>query len=177
MAPTALGVTQRKAHRRGLAVRADEEPNGVEGGYTPDGESHAQVASAMALDAADRGIFHVVEASQIAGRRRGQALKLLVVEMARDAEVIVTLLRGKPCEKEDSDKEGPRHPGGPDSQAPRQRPRDDRGLLPRRQGQRTVTVTGLANMMWPEGPAGPPRGKVAPVGVVTVPTSEARSVP
>lgn len=42
---------------------------------------------------------------------------------------------------------------------------------------RTVTLTGLAKRMRPEGPPGPPFGSTAPVGVVTVPTGEAFSVP
>ena len=42
---------------------------------------------------------------------------------------------------------------------------------------RTVTVTGLEKRIWPEGPLGPPLGRMAPAGVVTVPTGEAFSVP
>jgi hypothetical protein len=38
-------------------------------------------------------------------------------------------------------------------------------------------VTGLEKRIWPDGPPGPPLGRMAPAGVVTVPTEEAFSVP
>ena len=49
-----------------------------------------------------------------------------------------------------------------------------------REGRRHVVlrgVTGLANMTREEAPPGPPLGSTAPVGVATVPTEDAFSVP
>jgi len=134
------------------------------------------VGAAVTGDAAHLVLALLVQSGEVGWLGRPQALELLVVEMAGNAEPVVALLGSEPGE-EKQDKEG-----SADEASERQRPASRERTNGLRASllnalQRTVTVTGRANMTREEGPAGPPRGSTTPVGVVTVPTEDARSVP
>ena len=88
-----------------------------------------------------------MKAGQIGRRGGGQPLEFLVVKMARHAEAVVALLGREPGEEQETEENRSDRAGDPERQAARQRAGDGRSLLAGRFGQRTVTVTGLANMM------------------------------
>jgi len=120
----------------------------------------------VAIDAAH--VLVVVRAGQIGEGGGREALELLLVQVARDAEVVITLLGGQPDEEQ-------RHEGGEPGQ--RGHAPGELAAHPPNPVQRTVTVATFEKMMWPDAPAGPPLGTMTPAGVVTRPTDDAFSVP
>jgi len=100
VALAAFRVPERQAHVRGLGVRAGKKPQRVEARDRPHAESHREIRSTMAADAADLRVFGVMEAGQI-GRRAGhESRELFVVKVARDAEAIVPFLGGETGQEE-----------------------------------------------------------------------------
>ena len=91
----ALLIPEREAHVVWLAVPPDEEADGIEAGHRPNAKAHPEVSPAVAVDASDGGLSTMVGAGQVLGGRRPKPVKLLFVEVARDAEPIVALLPGK----------------------------------------------------------------------------------
>lgn len=138
---------------------------------------HRRVGATVTGDAADRRLPLMVKPREVPGRHRDQTAEFLLVEVAGDAEPVVTLLDGQARQKGRGDHEGPDAAAHPQREPPDEPRSDGRAPTAVRLAQRTVTITGFANMTRADAPAGPPRGNTWPVAVVTVPTAEARSEP
>ena len=105
MALAAIPVAQGKLHPDRFSVRPGKELQGIEPGHRPHPQAHSRISAAVTGDAAHLGLAQLVESGEIGWLGRHQALELLVVEMAGDAEAVVALLGGEPGEEKEG-KEG-----------------------------------------------------------------------
>ena len=116
MALAAFAVAQGKPHLDRFSVCPGEELQGIEAGHRPHPQAHSSIGAAVTGDAAHLVLALLVQSGEVGWLGRPQALELLVVEMAGNAEPVVALLGSEPGE-EKQDKEG-----SDDEASERQRP-------------------------------------------------------
>ena len=96
----ALAIPEWQAHVGGLGVCPGEEFHRIEPGDGPDAEPHDRIGAAMARNAPDRAVLRVMVAGQVGRRAGDETFVFPVVQMAGDAETIITLLRRQPGQEE-----------------------------------------------------------------------------
>jgi len=130
MAPGTVCVAQRDPHAGRFVVGAHEEPQCVEAGDGPHRRALERGRAAVTGDAAHGRILPMVEPGEVAGRSCREALELLFVEVAGDAEAVVALLDDEARQKEAGDHEGAGTAPGPQREPPDERASDG-GTPPR----------------------------------------------
>lgn len=132
MALAAVEVAQRKPHKSGFAVHPGQELHRVESGHSPDDRAALAVSPTVAGDAAHRSVLPVMLAGEIRGGGGDEALQLLVVKVAGDAERVVAFLGGECHEEERAQEQGSRPARRPEGEGPSKRAGDGERLLRRR---------------------------------------------
>jgi hypothetical protein len=129
MALTALGVSQRQAHLRWLAIGASQKLNRIEASHGPNRETHNGIGTAVTGDASNRHVFPVMGADQIRRGGGAQPNKLLVMQMARYAEPVVPLFGRQRRQEEQGEQRGARPARCPTGERPSERAGDGENLL------------------------------------------------
>jgi hypothetical protein len=114
MALGALLRTEREPHVLGLAVVPHEELARIQGRERPHAKPHPHVGPTVAIDAAHA--LGVVRAAEVGERDRGEALELLLVQVAGKAEAVVALLGDQSGERDTRDDREPRQGDGAPSE-------------------------------------------------------------